>query len=91
VALTPTRKRGEELGTVVQRFERVERFKRFELLARLKMIGSGRLTKQIASYLARTDYEALNDDARDEGTYPLHTRHHFSAVSPSGSKHQRKS
>ena len=27
------------------------------------MIGSGTLTKQIAGYLARTGYEALNDDA----------------------------
>jgi hypothetical protein len=48
----------------VQRFERLERFKRFELhLARLKMIGSGTLTKQIARYLARAGYEALNDGA----------------------------
>ena len=27
------------------------------------MIGSGTLTKQIATYLARTGYDALNDDA----------------------------
>ena len=27
------------------------------------MMGSGTLTKQIAGYLARTGYEALNDDA----------------------------
>ena len=27
------------------------------------MIGTGTLTKEIAAYLARTDYSALNDDA----------------------------
>src|SRR2546427_9911806 len=41
------------------------------------MIGSGTLTKQIASYLARTSYEALNDDAlratKDHILYTLGT------------------
>jgi 2-methylcitrate dehydratase PrpD len=41
------------------------------------MIGSGTLTKQIASYLARTGYEALNDDAlratKDHILYTLGT------------------
>ena len=41
------------------------------------MIGSGKLTKQIAGYLARTGYEALNDDAlratKDHILYTLGT------------------
>ena len=41
------------------------------------MIGSGTLTKQIAGYLARTGYEALNDDAvratKDHILYTLGT------------------
>src|SRR5215470_5344185 len=41
------------------------------------MIGTGTLTKQIASYLARTGYEALNDDAlrvtKDHILYTLGT------------------
>ncbi len=41
------------------------------------MIGSGTLTKQIASYLARTGYQALNDEAlraaKDHILYTLGT------------------
>ena len=41
------------------------------------MIGSGTLTKQIASYLARTGYPALNDEAlratKDHILYTLGT------------------
>jgi len=41
------------------------------------MIGSGTLTKQIAGYLVRTRYEALNDDAlratKDHILYTLGT------------------
>ena len=41
------------------------------------MIGRGKLTKQIASYLARTGYEALNDDSlratKDHIRYTLGT------------------
>src|SRR4030095_4218915 len=63
LTLTLSRKRARELGTGVQLFERLERFHRFKLFERLKMIGSGTLTKQIAGYLVRTGFDALDDDA----------------------------
>ena len=48
-----------------------------------RMIGTGTLTKQIASDLARTGFDALDDDAlaRDQGAYSLHPRERLSAGS----------
>jgi hypothetical protein len=65
VALTPTCKRArtsEPEFNVLNGLNDLNGLNTYEVL----MIGSGTLTKQIASYLARTGYEALNDDALRE-------------------------